>query len=58
MPHVDESTVAKASDECSDTDEYRKLNRNAEARKALEKSLALDSARVWAKEQLEKTPLK
>lgn len=36
----------------------RKLNRNAEARKAFEKSLALDSARVWAKEQLEKTPLK
>jgi tetratricopeptide (TPR) repeat protein len=36
----------------------RKLNRNAEARKAFEKSLALDSTRVWAKEQLDKTPLK
>ena len=36
----------------------RKLNRNAEARKAFEKSLALDSTRVWAKEQLEKTPPK
>ena len=35
----------------------RKLNRNAEARKAFEKSLALDSTRVWAKEQLDKTPL-
>ena len=34
----------------------RKLNRNAEARKALEKSLALDSARIWAKQQLDKTP--
>jgi len=36
----------------------RKLNRDAEARKAFEKSLALDSARVWAKQQLDKTPLK
>jgi tetratricopeptide (TPR) repeat protein len=36
----------------------RKLNRNAEARKAFEKSLALDSTRVWAKQQLDKTPLK
>lgn len=35
---------------------FRKLNRNAEARKAFEKSLALDSARKWAKEQLDKTP--
>jgi tetratricopeptide (TPR) repeat protein len=34
----------------------RKLNRNAEARKAFEKSLALNSARVWAKQQLDKTP--
>ena len=34
----------------------RKLNRNAEARKAFEKSLALDPARVWAKQQLDKTP--
>lgn len=34
----------------------RKLNRNAEARKAFEKSLALDSARVWTRQQLDKTP--
>jgi len=34
----------------------RKLNRNNDARKAFEKSLALDSARKWAKEQLDKTP--
>jgi tetratricopeptide (TPR) repeat protein len=34
----------------------RKLNRNAEARQALEKSLALNPARVWARQQLEKTP--
>jgi len=36
----------------------RKLNRNAEARKAFEKSLALDPARVWTKQQLDKTPEK
>jgi tetratricopeptide (TPR) repeat protein len=36
----------------------RKLGRNAEARKAFEKSLALNSARVWAKQQLDKTPPK
>lgn len=34
----------------------RKLNRNAEARKAFEKSLALNPGRLWAKQQLEKTP--
>lgn len=34
----------------------RKLNRNAEARKALEQSLKLNPERVWAKQQLEKTP--
>ncbi len=34
----------------------RKLNRNNEARKAFEKSLALDSGRVWARQQLDKTP--
>jgi tetratricopeptide (TPR) repeat protein len=34
----------------------RKLNRNADARAAFEKSLALNPARVWAKQQLEKTP--
>jgi tetratricopeptide (TPR) repeat protein len=34
----------------------RKLNRNAEARQALEKSLALNPARVWTRQQLEKTP--
>lgn len=34
----------------------RKANRNADARKALEKSLALNPDRVWTKQQLEKTP--
>ena len=34
----------------------RKLNRNAEARKEFQKGLELDPSRVWAKEQLEKTP--
>jgi tetratricopeptide (TPR) repeat protein len=34
----------------------RKANRNAEARKALEKSLQLNPRRLWAKQQLEKTP--
>jgi tetratricopeptide (TPR) repeat protein len=34
----------------------RKANRNAEARKAFEKTLQLDPARVWAKQQLDKTP--
>jgi tetratricopeptide (TPR) repeat protein len=34
----------------------RKLNRNAEARKALEKSLQLNPNRIWAKQQLDKTP--
>ena len=34
----------------------RKLNRNAEARQAFEKSLALNPERVWARQQLEKTP--
>lgn len=34
----------------------RKLNRNAEARQALEKSLALNPARLWTRQQLEKTP--
>jgi len=34
----------------------RKLNRNAEARVALSKSLELNPRRVWAKQQLEKTP--
>lgn len=34
----------------------RKLNRNAEARAALESSLKLNPARKWAREQLEKTP--
>ena len=33
-----------------------KENKNAEARKALEKSLDLNPNRVWAKQQLEKTP--
>ncbi len=34
----------------------RKMNRNAEARKALEKSLQLNPKRIWAKQQLDKTP--
>ena len=34
----------------------RKLNRNSEARTAFTKSLQLNPARVWAKQQLEKTP--
>lgn len=34
----------------------RKLHKNAEARKAFAKSLELNPRRVWAKEQLEKTP--
>lgn len=34
----------------------RKANRNADARKAFEKSLALNPDRVWTKQQLEKTP--
>jgi tetratricopeptide (TPR) repeat protein len=34
----------------------RKANRNAEARKELEKSLQLNPARVWTKQQLDKTP--
>jgi tetratricopeptide (TPR) repeat protein len=36
----------------------RKLNRNAEARKAFEKALSLNPDRVWIKQQLEKTPQK
>lgn len=36
----------------------RKLNRNAEARKAIMKSLELNPNRMWAKQQLEKTPAK
>lgn len=36
----------------------RKLNRNAEARKALETAVKLNPRRVWAKQQLEKTPEK
>jgi tetratricopeptide (TPR) repeat protein len=35
-----------------------KDNRDAEARKAFEKSLALNPKRVWAKQQLDKTPAK
>jgi tetratricopeptide (TPR) repeat protein len=34
----------------------RKVNRNTEARKAFERSIELDPERVWAKQQLEKTP--
>ncbi len=36
----------------------RKLNRNGEARAAIRKSLELNPKRVWAKQQLEKTPAK
>jgi len=34
----------------------RKINRNAEARKEFERAAKLNPARVWAKQQLEKTP--
>jgi tetratricopeptide (TPR) repeat protein len=34
----------------------RKLNRNADARKEFEKAAKLNPARIWAKQQLEKTP--
>ncbi len=34
----------------------RKANRNGEARQALQRAVELDPTRVWAKEQLEKTP--
>ena len=34
----------------------RKANRNADARKAFQKSLELNPNRVWAKQQLDKTP--
>jgi tetratricopeptide (TPR) repeat protein len=34
----------------------RKLQRNAEARKEFQKSMEANPARVWAKQQLEKTP--
>src|SRR5665213_4295947 len=34
----------------------RKLNRNAEARKEFERAAKLNPARLWAKQQLEKTP--
>jgi tetratricopeptide (TPR) repeat protein len=36
----------------------RKANRNAEAQKAILKAVALNPRRVWAKQQLEKTPVK
>jgi len=35
----------------------RKVNRNAEARKEFQKAIELNPARVWAKQQLDKTPL-
>ena len=34
----------------------RKANHNAEARKAFERSLQINPHRIWAKQQLEKTP--
>lgn len=34
----------------------RKANRNAEARQAFERSLQLNPHRIWARQQLEKTP--
>ncbi len=36
----------------------RKANRNADAHAALAKSVQLNPARIWAKQQLEKTPAK
>jgi tetratricopeptide (TPR) repeat protein len=35
----------------------RKQNKNADARKAFQKAIELNPARVWAKQQLEKTPV-
>lgn len=35
---------------------YRKAHKNADAREAFQKSLALDPNRLWTKQQLEKTP--
>lgn len=35
----------------------RKINRNADARKSLEQALKLNPNRLWARQQLEKTPL-
>ncbi len=34
----------------------RKANRNADAREALQKALQIDPSRLWAKQQLDKTP--
>jgi tetratricopeptide (TPR) repeat protein len=34
----------------------RKQNKNADARKAFQKAIELNAARVWAKQQLDKTP--
>jgi len=34
----------------------RKVNRNAQARKALSRSVELNPRRIWARQQLEKTP--
>lgn len=36
----------------------RKLNRNAEARQAFAKAIEINPNRIWAKQQLEKTPAK
>jgi tetratricopeptide (TPR) repeat protein len=36
----------------------RKLNRNAEARQAFAKAVEINPNRIWAKQQLEKTPAK
>jgi tetratricopeptide (TPR) repeat protein len=36
----------------------RKANRDREARQALQRALQLDPNRIWAKEQLEKTPVR
>jgi Tfp pilus assembly protein PilF len=35
---------------------YRKQNKNADARKAFQKAMELNPSRVWAKQQLDKTP--
>jgi len=35
---------------------HRKANRNAEAKQALKKALALNPNRIWIKQQLDKTP--
>ena len=43
---------------CGSASSLRKENQDAEARQAFGKALELDPNRVWARQQLEKTPAK